>query len=164
MAKIRKMAVQIGGLTMKRNTHTTKKYAISLIEEIKQNAIDALNLSELDLNEFKCKAFENNKVDILPKEDIKKLFKSKLKRVRDAQYGYSSTYYPSVSLVDLIQIPESYKVAIKEFKKNKPRKERLLKKIEEAYDEAESTIMLGGTDTAMGQAVDKLKKLVSQIQ
>lgn len=141
-----------------RNTHTTKKYAISLIQEIKDKAINKLNLYEPNLNEHKQKAFKNKEVGLIANSNIEKLIRAHNNR------GYYGHYLGGIDCVKLIDIPESYKVALKEFKKNKPANQKISKKINEAYDEAEATIMLGGTDTAMGQAVNKLKELVSKIK
>lgn len=141
-----------------RNTHTTKKYAISLIQEIRQNALDKLALSEPDLDQYKAEAFKNKEVGLICISNIEKLIRTNKKG-----YYYNQSL-GSIECVKLIEIPESYKVALKEFKKNKPKNIKLRKKIDEAYDEAEATIMLGGTDTAMGKAVDKLKELVGKIQ
>ena len=141
-----------------RNTHTTKKYAISLIQEIRQNALDKLNLSEPNLNEHKQKAFKNKEVELIANSNIEKLIRAQ------NNLGYYNHYLGGIDCVKLIDIPESYKAALKKFKKNRPKNQRLRKKIDEAYDEAEATIMLGGTDTAMGQAVDKLKELVRKIK
>ena len=140
-----------------RNTHTTKKYAISLIQEIKSEAIEKLNLAEPDLNEHKQVAFKNKEVGLIAPSNIEKL-------IRANKNGYYGSYLGSIDCVKLLNIPESYKAALKEFKKNSPNNQKLLKKIEDAYDQAEATIMLGGTDTAMGQAVEKLKELVSKIR
>ena len=141
-----------------RNTHTTKKYAISLIQEIRNNALDKINLSEPSLDQYKEEAFKNKEVGLICISNIEKLIRA------NKQGFYHNQYLGSIECVKLIDMPESYKVALKEFKKNKPKNIKLRKKIDEAYDEAEATIMLGGTDTAMGQAVDKLKELVGKIQ
>lgn len=141
-----------------RNTHTTKKYAISLIQEIRENALDKLALSEPSLDQHKEEAFKNKKVGLICVSNIEKLIRA------NKRGFYNNQYLGSIECVKLIDVPESYKVALKEFKKNQPKNIKLRKKIDEAYDEAEATIMLGGTDTAMGKAVDKLKELVSKIQ
>ena len=129
-----------------------------MIQEIKEQAIDKLNFTEPNLDEYKERGFKNKEVGLIASSQVEKLISA------NKQGYYQNHYLGSIECVKLIEIPESYKVALKVFNKNKPKNLKLRKRIQEAYDDAETTIMLGGTDTAMGQAIDKLKELVTKIQ
>ena len=154
-----------------RNTHTSKKYAIDLINEFRTKALANLSDEGRVSNEpclitHKQDAVINGSAVYKSLAKIKQACRLRMKeskrgtarRTDFARYGAYST---TIDIEDrLIETPESYKEAMKVHKRELPKQRKLIEKIDAAHDEAERAIMLGGTDTQIAKAVSKLEKLL----
>jgi len=134
-----------------KNTHTTKKYAIDVISELRLTALEALgNGMAPDEDQHKLKAVKAGSAKFKAVDCIKKIA---AKVIRKGQcYGHH------VQVVDLVETPITYTKAMAEYEKAKPARDKVLGKIDTAYETAERCIMLGGSDTVIGEAIAKLEK------
>lgn len=141
-----------------KNTNTTKKYAIDVIAELRSKAIDAIGGSgkEPDEEQHKIKAVKNGTAVFKAVEAIAKLAVKVLRK--------SSCYGHHVQIYDLVETPESFAKAYAEYEKTQPATDKLLKKIDTAYEEAERCIMLGGSDTLIGDAITKLERSLKEVK
>lgn len=143
-----------------RNTATSKRYAIDLINEFKTKALDKVEVStEPSLVTHKQDAVRNGSAVYKPMSKIKQACRSRMREQKVQRYGHH-TYGTTIEIEErLVETPESYTVAVKAHKKALPQQRKLTEKIRAAHDEAERAIMLGGTDTQIAKAVSKLEKL-----
>ena len=142
-----------------KNTHTTKKYAICCIEQARDDALDRVcdGGTEPELGEFKLKAVKRGSAEYKTTANIKRA----VNKVMKSPYGgYGCT---TVKVTDLVETPYEYTEAYDAWQKNKPRRDKKIGLITAAYDEAEKTIMLGGSDTLMAKAIEKMEKQLGRI-
>ena len=145
----------------KRNTHTSKKYAIDLINEFRAKALDKVEVStEPCLVTHKQDAVRDGSAVYKPMAKIKQACRLRVKEQKVQRYGHH-TYGTTIDIEErLVETPESYTVAVKAHKKALPQQRKLTEKINAAHEEAERAVMLGGTDTQIAKAVSKLERLL----
>lgn len=151
-----------------RNTHTSKKYAIDLINEFRAKALANLQdegrvSTEPCLITHKQDAVSKGTAVYKPMPKIKQACRLKVNtaiRQRNSRYN-NHVYNTAVEIEELIETPESYKEALRVHKRELPKQKKLIAKIDAAHDEAERAIMLGGSDTQIAKAVAKLEKLLN---
>jgi hypothetical protein len=147
----------------KRSTHTSKKYAIDLINEFRAKALDKVEVStEPCLVTHKQDAVLDGSAVYVPMSKIKQACRLRMKEVRRGNHRYGHhTYSTTIEIEErLIETPVSYREAVKAHKKARPKQRKLSEKINAAHEEAERAIMLGGTDSQIAKAVSKLERLL----
>ena len=141
-----------------KNTHTTKKYAIEVIAELREKAIKALGgIPEPCLEEHKKKRWEAGNTSLIPQADIAVLVDKEINNGEKQLYR-RSTDLGMLSIKSLIPPPASYLKELRKYEKEQPAREKKIKAIDSAYETAERTIMLGGSDTLIGDAIAKMEK------
>ena len=138
----------------KKNTQTTKKYAIDVIEELRVTAKAKIgDCSEPDEDQFKLKAIKNGTAVFKSEPAIRK---AAARVIKESHYGHH------VEITELVETPAAHTKAMAEYDKAKPGRDKVLYQIDSAYETAERTIMLGGSDTIIGEAIAKLEKALKQ--
>jgi len=144
-----------------KNTHTTKKYAIDCIQQLREEAIEKVNSNkqEPNLEEYKLKAVKNGKATFKATSLVKQEVNKTLKNSR-YYGGYGNT---AIKIVDLVDTPADFTKAHTAWKRAKPAQNKKIHTINTAYETAERTIMLGGSDTVIGEAIAKLETALSSL-
>ena len=137
---------------MTRNTHTTKKYAIDLIQEIRDRALDKIKaVEEPCLERYKLEAVKKGKASFLFTHVIRLAKKS----VKENRYGS-----PCIEVAAFTEVPEAYTKALGRYEADQPRVTKKKAVIDKAYEVAERAVMLGGSDNVIAKAIAKLESLI----
>jgi hypothetical protein len=147
-----------------RNTHTSKKYAIDLINEFRAKALEKVEVSsEPCILSHKQDAVLDGSAVYVAMSKIKQACRLRMKEAalgNGRRYGHHM-YGTTIEIEErFIETPVSYKEAVKAHKKALPRQRKQSEKINAVHEEAERAIMLGGTDTQIAKAVSKLERLL----
>ena len=146
-----------------RNTHTSKKYAIDLINEFRAKALDKVEVSsEPCLVTYKQDAVISGAAVYKTMAKIKQACRLRMNESRRGGHRYGGhTYSTTIEIEErFIETPESYKEAVKAHRLALPKQRKQSEKINAVHEEAERAIMLGGTDTQIAKAVSKLERLL----
>lgn len=146
-----------------RNTHTSKKYAIDLINEFRAKALEKVEVSsEPCILSHKQDAVLDGSAVYVAMSKIKQACRLRMKEASTSYHGRRYGYRGTTIEIEerFIETPVSYREAVKAHKKALPKQRKLAEKINAVHEEAERAIMLGGTDTQIAKAVLKLERLL----